>query len=666
MVNSANLKPDEVVFQKDVDMTLVQTDLETKMVSSKSREKFRLGKKALFILLPFGLILVGLGIAGLLTYNQVKAVQTEALKLQEVGQELKTSFGEQNFEAVFAGVKKLEEPVVNLRTAYEKLSFWKAVPWFNRFYRDGGYFLVAGEEGYAALVTTASALEPYQDLLIPAEESDEAQDDEAMTVEERLIMVLDTLDLLEPQFDEIVGHLKLSREAIEQIDSSRYPETFLGYSVRENVVTVQLLIASTARSVEEVRPLLSYLKPLLGIPEEKTYFLLFQNDTELRPSGGFMTAYSYLSVKDGKFTPLGSYDIYALDAQFGNRVKAPESIQAYLPNVDYWHLRDMNLSPDFVESMKTFWENYEKIPGAKEVDGIIAVDTQFLVDILEVLGPIGVSGWGEFSAEIDSRCNCPQVVYELELFADQPVSRIRENRKGVIGPLMYSILSNTMGSPRAKWPEFFNIFFENVAGKHILFYFFDSELQAAVEKMNAAGRITETTGDYFHLNDCNFGGAKSNLFITRQVVHEIKTGEDGYLVKKVTVDYRNPAPASDCNLERGNLCLNSFYRNWFRLYVPAGSELIEAKGSEVEIKTYEEFGKTVFEGFYGFTPGSSLKPEGILTLEFTYRLPFKTAEIDQYRLLIQKQPGTKPFEHEVIFEGQTQIIELKADTQLVF
>ncbi|MCJ7828045.1 hypothetical protein MUP65_02795, partial [Patescibacteria group bacterium] len=73
-----------------------------------------------------------------------------------------------------------------------------------------------------------------------------------------------------------------------------------------------------------------------------------------------------------------------------------------------------------------------------------------------------------------------------------------------------------------------------------------------------------------------------------------------------------------------------------------------------------------FEGFYGFTPGTSLKPEGILTLEFTYRLPFKAAEIEEYQLLIQKQPGTKPFEHEVVFGGQTQVVELKADTRLVF
>ena len=53
------------------------------------------------------------------------------------------------------------------------------------------------------------------------------------------------------------------------------------------------------------------------------------------------------------------------------------------------------------------------------VDGIIAVDTQLLVDLLKVTGPIGVSGFGNYSAEIDKRCNCPQVFYELEKFADQ-------------------------------------------------------------------------------------------------------------------------------------------------------------------------------------------------------------------------------------------------------
>ena len=44
--------------------------------------------------------------------------------------------------------------------------------------------------------------------------------------------------------------------------------------------------------------------------------------------------------------------------------------------------------------------------------------SQLLVNILDAMGPIGVSGYGEYSTKIVPECNCPQVIYELESFAD--------------------------------------------------------------------------------------------------------------------------------------------------------------------------------------------------------------------------------------------------------
>ena len=71
----------------------------------------------------------------------------------------------------------------------------------------------------------------------------------------------------------------------------------------------------------------------------------------------------------------------------------------------------MNLSPDFQVSMNTFLENYGKVEDKKKIDAVIAIDTKVLVDLLKVLGPIGVAEWGNFSAENDPRCDCPQVFY---------------------------------------------------------------------------------------------------------------------------------------------------------------------------------------------------------------------------------------------------------------
>jgi hypothetical protein len=71
-----------------------------------------------------------------------------------------------------------------------------------------------------------------------------------------------------------------------------------------------------------------------------------------------------------------------------------------------------------------------------------------------------------------------------------------------------------------------------------------------------------------------------------------------------------------------------------RIYVPKGSKLKNVTGSEVKMTTYEDSGKTVFDGFL------TVRPLGIARLSVSYVLPFKVAKGSKLPLMIQKQPGT--------------------------
>jgi hypothetical protein len=389
---------------------------------------------------------------------------------------------------------------------------------------------------------------------------------------------------------------------------------------------------------------------LLGKDEPREYLFIFQNDGEIRPTGGFWTAYGILQVDNGRIKPLVSRDIYALDASFNSKIPAPGPIKRYL-KVSHWHLRDMNLSPDFKQSIEMFLKNYQKVDKSTKIAGVFAIDTHVLVDLLKVLGRVGVPGWGNFKPDPDPRCfGCPQVVYQLELLADKPLATHNPSRKGFLAPLMHSVLSNALGAPKKQITPLVQSLWQDLEEKHILVYFPDQSLQKSIESLGFAGRIVNFAGDYFHFNDSNFGGAKSNLFISQTVKHEYKTLADGTIKKKVIINYKNNAPASDCNLERGNLCLNGLYRDWFRLYVPDGSRLEKLSGSEAEAKTYQELGKTVFEGFFGNS--SPLRPNGIARITFEYRLPFRNKKV--LPLLIQKQPGKDAVIHEIWVNGKKQ------------
>jgi hypothetical protein len=306
--------------------------------------------------------------------------------------------------------------------------------------------------------------------------------------------------------------------------------------------------------------------------------------------------------------------------------------------------------------MDEFYKYYRDISGLPKIDGIVAIDTKFPVEILKIIGPIGVGGWGNFGPQIDKRCDCPQVVYALEDMITKPVAGVRPDRKAVLGPLMHSMMANAMGSPKHTWPKLLNVALTSIKEKHLMFYFIEDKTQLIAEDFNAAGRIKDYQGDYLHVSDSNFGGAKTDMFITREVEQEIVV-ENGVTTKTVSISYNNPRKGDNCNLEAGQLCLNGVYRDYVRLYVPKGSKLISVTGSEVKEQTFEELGKTVFDGFFTMRPQSQSK------IVFKYELP--PMDHSNYKLLIQKQPGIESVKHTIYYNGNLTTVDLREDKEIV-
>jgi len=164
----------------------------------------------------------------------------------------------------------------------------------------------------------------------------------------------------------------------------------------------------------------------------------------------------------------------------------------------------------------------------------------------------------------------------------------------------------------------------------------------------------KSNSDFLAIVDANLGGAKSNLFVTYEVRQTISSPENGKLKKKVEITYKNSRKADNCNLEAGKLCLNSTLRDWFRLYLPAGSELISATGFTTEAKLYDEAGFSVVDGFF------ILEPLGTAKIIVEYSLPYE--DQTDYRLLIWKQGGLDPIKHIIDVNGGEELLEVDKDT----
>lgn len=601
------------------------------------------------------IVILLLGIVAFYSYIQAKEVEAQLRTAANEGRAAYNSFKTQNLPETKIHLQNVKNSMEAGQQELSDLGWSHYLPFVGKYYVDAQAGLVAGVEGADAGISVVEAIEPHADVLGFSGEGTFT----GGTTEDRIALMLETLGQITPQLDEIATKVEAAQVAVSEIDPEDYPTDLMGYPVRSYVNQLHAAVEGAQLALTDARPVIEQLPAMAGAQgDRKKYLIIFQNDNELRPTGGFMTAYAVVYVEDGKVTPEKSDDIYELDQRFANKPPIPEELGKYLTTESRWNLRDMNIDPNFANSMETFYSYYSNIRGEPDdIDGIIAVDTELLSDIVEILGPVEVPGYGTFTAEIDPRCDCSQIIYALSEIIDRPTPYIREDRKGILAPMMQAIIAKTYATSRDKWPKLATLLWDSIQGRHTQFYFLDEKTQEAALVINAAGIIPQVPdeGDYLTVIDANLGGAKSNLFVEMSGEHEIQSIEDGKLTKQVELTYRNTHPASNCNLEAGLLCLNANLNNWTRWYVPKGIELLDVQGLQEGYKvntSNEDY--DIIEGFFKLAPMAQAK------IRIKYKVPYGLA--DQYELTMQKQGGTGDFPQELLTPwGQAEFV-LDKDT----
>lgn len=631
---------------------------ESVVTQTMPRKRFISSKAAKIlggVLVVFLILASIVGAVGYYTYGVAMELKAQADEAELLARNSYDAFKAQDLPGTQAGLDSVKNKLVEIRQTYSKLKFYNAIPIASAYYKDGEHGLNAADAGVAAGIKSIGAVTPYADVLGFTGEGTFT----GGTAEDRLKLILQTLQKVTPVLDEIGSDLNVVQSELAAIDPNRYPESVRGTVIRPRIIQAQEVSAGAATALTEFRPVIEQIPSVAGGDgQRKKYFVLFQNDNELRPTGGFLTAYAIIFVEDGKVTPEKSDDIYELDKKFNKRIPIPPILGKYLTSERYFNLRDMNIDPDFKKSMDEFLANYELVPGEpKDIDGVIAIDTQVLTDLVRVLGPVEVPGYGTFTAENDPACDCPQIIHALSEIITRPTPYLRQDRKGILGPMMRALLTKAYTAPKTQWPALFEVAWKDIQGRHAQFYFFDEAHQAAAEKINAAGRlmIDPNAEDFMAIVDANLGGAKSNLFITYDVKQEVSAPENGAISKKVEITYKNSRRGDNCNLEAGLLCLNSRLRDWNRVYLPKGSVLTKSAGyREGSVKTTDEGDFTVVEGEFFLDPLSQAK------LQLEYTVPYTNQ--DEYKIKLWKQGGISPVP--VVFDvnGNEEEVLMDKDT----
>lgn len=385
---------------------------------------------------------------------------------------------------------------------------------------------------------------------------------------------------------------------------------------------------------------LSAAPTLLGFDAPKTYLLLFQNNTELRPSGGFIGSYAVVTLDRGSVRIETVQGIENLDTQADHaRLPPPPRPLAEHLGVSYWFARDANWSPDFSVAARQFLDLYEQEGGhlAREIDAVVAMTPTAIERFLEITGAVTVEG-----IALTAENFTETLEYEVE-YGYVHNGREFSERKQILLPLMNNLLDRVRGTLLTRSGAYRALAETLVREKHVVAYAPDSAIQSMVEAMGATGRLATPRGEYVLWVDANLGALKTDHAIKRHLTHRVayrpETAADGLgaAVASTTMTYTHTG-VFDWRTTR--------YRTYARVYVPAGATVLSAtlhdrRGERVlqaeDIDAGEELGKQWFGAFVVIEPGQTG------SVAFTYVLPETTTEMLKngvYTLLVQKQVGT--------------------------
>jgi hypothetical protein len=383
----------------------------------------------------------------------------------------------------------------------------------------------------------------------------------------------------------------------------------------------------------EAAELAKLLPALSGYPEPKKYLLLLENDTELRPTGGFIGTIGTVTIADALAQDLKVADVYTLDGQGLDKVTAvpPAPLLKYL-GVKLWFLRDANWSPDFPTSAKQVMDAYAADAGSADFDGVVAMDTTLAVDLLRIVGNITV-GSSTFTPENFT----DEIEFQVEKgFTTKGVPTTQ--RKDILLALANEVFQRVLALPTDRWQLVVTALATALDGKHMLAASFDPTVAGFLRSRNWDGMVRTDPGDFLMAVDANLAALKTDGVMSRFVSYSLKPDGNG-LIATVDLKYRNNGSFS---------WKTTRYRTYTRIYVPAGSDLVSVTGNMANDKildpkrkpgtvdTFDEFGRRSFGTFLAVEPGETRD------LVFTYRLPVTIASAAQagnYSLLVQKQPG---------------------------
>lgn len=429
------------------------------------------------------------------------------------------------------------------------------------------------------------------------------------------------------------------------------------------VESLKQKVPTVAQAAGQLKSWSSVFLSVLGHQKPKKYLLVFQNNSEARPTGGFVGTYGLVDLDEGNIKNLFIDGIFNLDGQLYEKIIPPKPIQKISTA---WSTHDANWFADFPTSAKKIIWFYEKA-GGETVDGVISLTPTVIERLLVLTGPIDLP---EYNVSLNQDNFLDAVQYKVEVDYD----KAQNQPKKILADFAPKFLEKLAEALPQNSHQILDIMFQALQEKHIVFYFSEAALEKVFIDQGWAGQILETDKDYLSVINTNINGYKTDRVIEQKIYHQSQVQPDSSIIDTVKIIRQHQGGSSQYDW------YNKVNANYLRVYVPLGSQLLAAQGHTLEASSepidyikagfkadpevqaeeqgiiidqnsgtqiFVESGKTVFGNWVYVSPGESAE------ITYQYLLPFKLnlgADNFSYSLLAQKQSGSITSQFESILE----------------
>lgn len=444
-----------------------------------------------------------------------------------------------------------------------------------------------------------------------------------------------TLNLAISQLTVAARTTALLTKQLEDISSLSLPKTLVAYTQEKGA-----LLAKQQETVSLIQTLAAILPDLLGFDGKRVYLVLFQNNMELRPAGGFIGSYGIVSFEKGRLLSFDIFDVYDADGQLKGHVDPPLPIRKYLKQPN-WFLRDSNWDPDFQKSAQQVSWFLEKETG-QGVHGVIAIDVSFAKLLVSAIGPISLPDYKE-TITASNLFEKTQTHVESGSFAGST------QKKDFLGVLARQLIDRLLHDENIAWLSILQAVERGLLEKHALFSFNNEVVQKVFTVQNLGGTILTfeekegTFHDFRMIIEANLGVNKANFFVKREVSDELTIGEKGEVTGTLSITYANEGQAT---------WPGGPYDNYLRTLWPLLTEITSVTIDGEEVLKNPDFGIDLDEATQSGLPGEqktmfgffvTIAPQSRKTIAISYTLPQPLLLLpgsNTYAYVFQKQPGT--------------------------